>query len=140
MDIRVENDCYNIDWNHIKEILKAAGMSYFDEDTHKKAFENSYSTVFIYDGNELIGFGRSISDGVYQAAIYDVAVLPSYQGSGIGRIIINNIFNELDKKRKITIKKNDKDLLRDQIESYRLEETTLDYILYIILDFAGKLI
>ena len=55
-------------------------------------------------------------------------------------IIINNIFNELDNKRKITINKNDKDLLRDQIESYRLEETTLDYILYIILEFAGKLI
>ena len=55
-------------------------------------------------------------------------------------IIINNISNELDKKRKTTINKNDKDLLRDQIESYRLEETTLDYILYIILEFAGKLI
>src|SRR5688500_18585239 len=41
-------------------------------------------------------------------------------------IIIINIFNELDKKRKITINKNDKDL-RDQIESYRLEETTFDY-------------
>src|SRR5215203_2919773 len=54
-------------------------------------------------------------------------------------IIINNIFNELDKKRKFAINKNDKDL-RDQIESYRLEETTLDYILYIILEFAGKLI
>jgi len=54
-------------------------------------------------------------------------------------IIINNIFNELDRKRKIAINKNDKDL-RDQIESYRLEETTLDYILYIILEFAGKLI
>ena len=55
-------------------------------------------------------------------------------------IIINNIFNELDKKRKIAINKNDKDLLRDQIESYRMEEITLDYILYIILEFAGKLI
>ena len=54
-------------------------------------------------------------------------------------IIINNIFNELDRKRKIAINKNDKDL-RDQMESYRLEETTLDYILYIILEFAGKLI
>ena len=54
--------------------------------------------------------------------------------------IINNIFNELDKKRKIAINKNDKDLLRDQIESYRLKETTLDYILYIILEFADKLI
>jgi len=54
-------------------------------------------------------------------------------------IIINNIFKELDKKRKIAINKNDKDL-RDQIESYRLEETTLDYLLYIIIEFAGKLI
>src|SRR5829696_595658 len=54
-------------------------------------------------------------------------------------IIINNIFNELGRKRKIAINKNDKDL-RDQIQSYRLEETTLDYILYIILEFAGKLI
>jgi hypothetical protein len=53
--------------------------------------------------------------------------------------IINNIFNELDKKRKIAISKNDKDL-RDRIETCRLEETTLDYMLYIILEFAGKLI
>ena len=56
-------------------------------------------------------------------------------------IIINNIFKELDKKRKIAINKNDdKDLLRDRIESNRLKETTLDYLLYIILEFAGKLI
>src|SRR5215204_1713918 len=55
-------------------------------------------------------------------------------------IIINNIFKDLDKKIKIAINKNDKELLRDQIESYRLKETTLDYILYIILEFAGKLI
>src|SRR5918996_5087110 len=39
-------------------------------------------------------------------------------------IIINNIVNELDKKRKIAINKNDKDLLRDKIETYRLKETT----------------
>ena len=55
-------------------------------------------------------------------------------------IIINNIFNELDKKRKIAINKNDKDLLRDKIETCRLEETTLDYMLYITLEFARKLI
>jgi len=54
-------------------------------------------------------------------------------------IIINNIIYELEKKRRIAINKNDKDL-RDEIEIYRLEETTLDYILYIILEFAGKLI
>ena len=55
-------------------------------------------------------------------------------------IIINNIFNELEKKRKIAINKNGKDPLNDELEIYRLEEITLDYVLYIILEFAGKLI
>ena len=95
MNIRVEKDCSNVDWNRLREVLKEAGMGYHDAEVHKKAFENSYSTVFIYDDNELIGLGRAISDGVYQAAIYDIAVLPSYQGHGIGKIIINNILESI---------------------------------------------
>jgi predicted N-acetyltransferase YhbS len=39
----------------------------------------------------LIGFGRAISDGAYQAAIYDCAVLAEYQGEGIGTKIMQNI-------------------------------------------------
>jgi ribosomal protein S18 acetylase RimI-like enzyme len=43
----------------------------------------------------MIGFGRAISDGLIQAAIYDVAVLPSYQGLGIGKQIIQKIVDSL---------------------------------------------
>lgn len=95
MGIIIKNDCSNVKWNCVVEILKVVGMSYFDEEMHKKSFENSYSTVFIYDDNELIGFGRAISDGVRQAAIYDVAVLPNYQGNGVGTMIINNILKSI---------------------------------------------
>ena len=35
----------------------------------------------------MIGFGRAISDGTYQAAIYDVAVNPDFQKKGLGNII-----------------------------------------------------
>jgi ribosomal protein S18 acetylase RimI-like enzyme len=51
--------------------------------------------VFVYDDLQLIGFGRAISDGFIQAAIYDVAVLPSYQGHNIGRQIIDKIIESL---------------------------------------------
>lgn len=95
MNIRIENDCSNVEWENVKEILKKAGMSYFHKDMHEKAFKNSYCTVFIYNDNELIGFGRAISDGVYQAAIYDVAVLEAYQGKGIGKLIVNNILKSV---------------------------------------------
>ena len=53
---------------------------------------------------------------------------------------MDDIIEELDKKREIAISNNKKSLLRDEVAVYRLEETTLDYILYIIHDFAGKLV
>ena len=56
-----------------------------------RAFEASHTTVFVYHADRLIGFGRAISDGVYQAAIYDCAVLPEFQGKGIGTTIMKNI-------------------------------------------------
>ncbi|WP_252232341.1 GNAT family N-acetyltransferase [Clostridium sp. ZBS15] len=91
MELRIQYNCLNINWNYVSEILKKVGMAYFDQEVHKKAFENSHTVVFVFDNNELIGFGRAISDGIYQAAIYDVAVLPEYQGENVGRTIVNSI-------------------------------------------------
>lgn len=91
MKLRIQYSCLNINWNCVCEILKKVGMTYFDKEVHKKAFENSHTVVFVFDDNKIIGFGRAISDGVYQAAIYDVAVLPEYQGKNIGRTIVDRI-------------------------------------------------
>ena len=44
-------------------------------------------------------------------------------------VIIDNIIEELDKKRDIAINKKKEALLRDEVSVYRLEENTLDYIL-----------
>ena len=93
MNINIKKDCSNINWSEVKNILKTVGMSYVSADLHKKSFENSYTVIFVFDNEKLIGFGRAISDGVRQAAIYDVATLPEYQGKGIGRLIIESIVN-----------------------------------------------
>lgn len=95
MNIRIQYDCVNIDWDCVAETLKKVGMAYFEGEVHKKAFENSHTVVFVFDDNTMIGFGRAISDGAYQAAIYDVAILPEYQGKGIGRRIVDNIVKRL---------------------------------------------
>jgi ribosomal protein S18 acetylase RimI-like enzyme len=49
----------------------------------------------MYHDKLLIGFGRAISDGAYQAAIYDVAVIPEFQGKGIGTAIVKHILAKL---------------------------------------------
>lgn len=53
--------------------------------------------MFAFDNDKLIGFGRAISDGIRQAAIYDIAVLPEYQGKNIGRTIVSNILKCIPK-------------------------------------------
>ena len=54
-------------------------------------------------------------------------------------IIIDNIIEELDKKREVAINKKNKALLKDEVSFYRLEEETCDYILFIIRELTGKL-
>jgi hypothetical protein len=54
-------------------------------------------------------------------------------------IIIEDIIQELDKKRKIAISKKQKTLLKDEMLKYSEEEDTIDYILFLIREFTGKL-
>ncbi len=38
---------------------------------------------------------RAISDGEYQAAIYDLVILPEFQGKGVGRQIITELHKRI---------------------------------------------
>ena len=52
--------------------------------------------------------------------------------------VIDNIIEELDKKRDIAINKKKKALLRDEVSIYRLEENTVDYIPFRIRELKGN--
>ena len=55
------------------------------------------------------------------------------------QVIIDNIIEELDKKRDIAINKKKQSLLKDEVLKYGEEEDTIDYVLFIILEFTGIL-
>lgn len=95
MKLKIKTDCSNVDWQAIADSLKKVGMAYHEPEVHRRAFEASHTTVFVYGGSQLLGFGRAISDGEYQGAIYDVAVLPDAQGKGVGRLIMKAIMDRL---------------------------------------------
>ena len=95
MEIFVKNDCLGVDWQIVTKILQSVGMACHAPEKHRKAFEASYTKVFLYNAETLIGFGRAISDGTYQAAVYDCAVAAEFQGKGIGRMIMENILSTL---------------------------------------------
>jgi len=57
----------------------------------KKMLSNSVSTVSVWKNNQIIGFGRATSDGIYRAVLWDIIVEKKYQNYGIGKLIVNSI-------------------------------------------------
>ena len=93
MKLRFQFNTKNINWELVPALLQKVGMGFHSAEKHKRAFQNSHTVVFVFDNENLVGFGRAISDGEYQAAIYDVAILTEYQGKGIGKMIIQHILD-----------------------------------------------
>jgi GNAT superfamily N-acetyltransferase len=57
----------------------------------EQANRNSWLTVSAYDEEKLVGFGRVVTDFVLHAMIFDMIVLPGYQGQGIGTMILEKL-------------------------------------------------
>jgi N-acetylglutamate synthase-like GNAT family acetyltransferase len=48
----------------------------------------SQAVVSAWRGQQLVGFGRATSDGVFRAVLWDVVVAGSEQGRGLGRRLV----------------------------------------------------
>jgi len=59
-----------------------------------QALRASWFVISAYEGEKLVGFGRLVSDGVIHAMIYELIVLPKYQGRGIGGEILENLVDK----------------------------------------------
>lgn len=57
------------------------------------AIANSDPVITAWDGDQLIGFARATSDGVYRATIWDVVIHPDYQGAGLGRKLVQTVLS-----------------------------------------------
>ena len=95
MTYRIQYDTEAVDWSIVSGLLSHFGLSHLDAETQKQVFENSYAVAFVFDGERLIGFGRAISDGICQAAIYNIALDETYHGKGLGREIINSLVKQV---------------------------------------------
>jgi aralkylamine N-acetyltransferase len=84
-----------IDWGRAAKLFRRAPLGIRDPNQLRRAFENSAVTCFAFHGHRLVAAARALSDGEYQAAVYDMVVLPEYQGRGIGRRVMTAIHRRL---------------------------------------------
>ncbi len=55
------------------------------------AVKASTLTVSARNDHQLVGFGRLVSDGILHGMVYEMIVLPGFQGRGIGSEILRRI-------------------------------------------------
>jgi ribosomal protein S18 acetylase RimI-like enzyme len=85
-EINYETDLSSVDWERMKATLAEDN---FDNgrtpEQLRKSFENSYASILAYDGQNVIGTARVLSDGVCNAYVVDVWTLSAYRKRGIAR-------------------------------------------------------
>ena len=97
MAIIIKYGTEHINWVALCEICRLAPLGIREPRKLELASQNSHTVCSAYLNEEIIGFGRAISDGQYQSVIYDVVVLPDYQNQGIGKLIMESLIEKLPK-------------------------------------------
>ena len=95
MNVELKFDCTGVDWTFVSETLRRVGMASRPPELLQKSFTASAVVVFAYANGQPVGFGRAISDGAYQAAVYEMAIVPEFQKQGIGAQIMQAILDRL---------------------------------------------
>ncbi|MBU4486197.1 MAG: GNAT family N-acetyltransferase [Candidatus Delongbacteria bacterium] len=87
------------DKQQIITLYKQAGWWTLEEDGNDSFVEDIIKNTHLFaiakQGEQIIGMGRAISEGVSDAYIQDVTVLKEYRKKGIGGTIIKLLVNKL---------------------------------------------
>ncbi|MFD1675226.1 GNAT family N-acetyltransferase [Alicyclobacillus fodiniaquatilis] len=95
MDIQLHHDFSLANLDELQQIYLSVGWKRRDIGIIRKILAASTHVTIAMDGQRMVGFGRAISDGVFNAAIYDVVVHPDYQRHGIGKRIVEDLLHRL---------------------------------------------
>jgi len=84
----------------------------------QKCLANSDAIISIWVGDEIVGFGRALSDGVFRAVLWDIVIDKNHQGKGYGKLIVNNLLNsrKIKNTKKIYLMTTNKKLFYSQID------------------------
>jgi ribosomal protein S18 acetylase RimI-like enzyme len=92
-----------VDWDELSALYRAAPLGDKKPDHLRKVFGNSLFVSFVYDGARLVGAGRALADGGDCSYLCDIAVLPSHQGTGLGKRLVGDLVERSRGHKKIIL-------------------------------------
>ncbi|MDP4105262.1 MAG: GNAT family N-acetyltransferase [Bacillota bacterium] len=95
MGISINRDFSTANLDEMKEVYASIGWTKHTNEIIKQVFEASNVIALVTFNHRIIGFGRAMTDGVFNAAIYDVVVHRDFQGQGIAKKIMEFLLDQL---------------------------------------------
>lgn len=78
-------------------LRQAVNLSPRSREGAEKGLPKSLFAITLYNEGKAIGMGRVVGDGGCNFEIVDIVVEPNFQGQGLGRRIMENIMNYINK-------------------------------------------
>lgn len=97
------DDLNTVDWEELSALYRVAPLGDKKPADLKRSFSNSLYRCFVREDARLVGVGRALADGVDCAYICDIAVLPSHQGTGLGKQIVGRLVELSRGHRKVIL-------------------------------------
>ena len=97
------DDLNSVDWEELSALYRVAPLGDKKPADLKRSFSNSLYRCFVREDARLVGVGRALADGVDCAYICDIAVLPSHQGTGLGKQIVGRLVELSRNHRKVIL-------------------------------------
>ncbi len=86
--------------NEFNYLYDSVGWGAYDDSISKKALDNTFYSVSVYDDDKIVGYGRIIGDTICFLYIQDIIVRPEYQGKKIGTLIMNKLLDKVSEVKK----------------------------------------
>lgn len=97
MKLKYEINPKSIDAAEVLSVMTHAGTALpnWTVERMERALLGSNVFIAVYDDKNLIGIARAISDFAWVAYLSHLAVLPEYQGKGIGKELVDLLLREI---------------------------------------------
>jgi ribosomal protein S18 acetylase RimI-like enzyme len=95
MDLEIHSDFNKVNLDEMKDIYLSIGWTKHSNEIIKQVFEASNVFAFVTVNGRVVGFGRAMTDGVFNAAIYDVLVHSEFQKQGVAKKIMEYLLAKL---------------------------------------------
>jgi len=86
--------------NEFNLLYDSVGWGAYDKTISKRALDNTFYSVSVYDDDNIVGYGRLIGDTICFIYIQDVMVKPEFQNKKIGTLIMNKLLEKINELKK----------------------------------------